>query len=303
MPIHLAPISRRRFLAKSLLAGSAFFAAPHLFAVSRRRTDRSYWALLSDTHVAGDRARVLRNTNMARNLEMVVVDLLSLPERPAGVFITGDCALNTGEAEDYETLVELLQPLKHDRMDVWLALGNHDNRERFRAGVPERRTAKQPVAEKHVALVKTPDVNWFMLDSLEATNSTPGLLGSDQLSWLARTLDDNERKPAIILVHHNPAMEVSTGALKDTTALLEILRPRRQVKAYVYGHTHRWNVQRDSSGIHLVNLPPTAYVFREGDPAGWVKTTIQKNGMRLELRCVEAQHPAHSQVHQLDWRR
>ena len=25
------------------------------------------------------------------------------------------------------------------------------------------------------------------------------------------------------------------------------------------------------SGIHLINLPPTAYVFEEGKPSGWVR--------------------------------
>ena len=40
--------------------------------------------------------------------------------------------------------------------------------------------------------------------------------------------------------------------------------------AYIYGHTHNWKVESDTSGIHLINLPPVSYVFREGEPSGWV---------------------------------
>jgi len=107
-----------------------------------------------------------------------------------------------------------------------------------------------------------------VLDSLEATNSTPGLLGEEQRAWLARALDENSDKPALVVVHHNltPPGD-SNPSLKDSEQLLEIIRPRRHVKAYIFGHTHDWGIKQDASGIHLVNLPPTAYVFTEGKPA------------------------------------
>ena len=69
-----------------------------------------------------------------------------------------------------------------------------------------------------------------MLDSLEATLSTPGLLGQEQLDWLAAALDANPGKPALVLLHHNPATSGHVGGLKDTEALFEVIRPRKQVK-------------------------------------------------------------------------
>ena len=45
--------------------------------------------------------------------------------------------------------------------------------------------------------------------------------------------------------------------------------PRKQVKAYFYGHTHIWG-RTDISGIHLVNLPAMAWAFDPTQPRGFV---------------------------------
>lgn len=301
MPIHLPSISRREFLKRSLLAGAGLAFSPALQAAGRR-TDANSWALLADPHIAADPQRVLRGVNMADHLQTVSRELLALPKAPAGVFVVGDCALNSGEKGDYATLTELLTPLRRGKLPIHLALGNHDHRDNFWDALQERASVKCPVEDRHVALLRTPKVNWFMLDSLEKTLQTPGLIGSAQLDWLAKSLDANRRTPAVVLIHHNPAAEGSQGALKDTEALLEIIRPRRQVKAWIFGHTHQWSIVEDSSGLHLVNLPPVAYVFREGDPSGWVHATAQRDGMRLELRCVDSAHKGHGQLVDLQWR-
>ena len=52
------------------------------------------------------------------------------------------------------------------------------------------------VATHHVSLVRSRRANWFVLDSPEKTLQTPGLLGAEQLGWLARSLDENPGKPA-----------------------------------------------------------------------------------------------------------
>jgi Icc protein len=301
MPIHLPTLSRRDFLRRSLMAGAALAASPGLLAAARR-TDSSSVALLADTHIAADRARVVREVNMTRHLQTVTQELLELPRRPAGVFILGDCAFSSGEKEDYATLTELLTPLQAGGLPLHLALGNHDHRENFWEALRDGASVQRPMVDRHVAVVSTAHVNWFMLDSLEKTLQTPGLLGQAQFDWLARTLDANRRKPAVILVHHNPGTGENNTGLKDTAALFEITRPRKQVKAWIFGHTHQWSVTEDSSGIHLVNLPPVAYIFRQGNPSGWVRATTRRDGLRLVLRSLDASHPQHGQVLDLKWR-
>ena len=300
MPIHLPPVSRREFLARALAAGAGLALSPALLG-ARKRTDGNSWALLADTHLAADRTQLGRGINMADHFTAVSREVLSLPVRPAGVFITGDCAFNSGEKGDYAALAELLAPLRQDQMPVHLALGNHDHREHFWEALEAEKAAKRPLADKQVALLRTPRANWFILDSLEKTLSTPGLLGPEQLAWLAKALDEHPNKSAIILIHHNPGLSGNVG-LKDTLAFFEVIRPRKQVKAYIFGHTHKWEVRQDESGIHLINLPPVAYIFRAGDPAGWVHATVEQSGMRLELRSVDPSHKAHGEVVKLEWR-
>lgn len=300
MPIHLPPISRREFLNRSLLATAGLALNHELFA-DTKPLDSDFWALLSDTHLSADQMRQERGTNMAQNFKIVSDELVSLPKRPAGVFITGDCAFNSGQLEDYGTLTQLLQPIRENRMTVHLALGNHDNRERFWQALREEASAKRPLADRQVALLRTRRANWFILDSLETTLSTPGLLGRPQLDWLAKGLDANPHKPALVLIHHNPWLTGNLG-LKDTPALLETIRPRKQVKAYIFGHTHTWKVDQDQSGIHLINLPPVAYVFHDGDPSGWVRAVLRDKGMSLELRCVDQGHKQHGEKVELEWR-
>jgi Icc protein len=301
MPIHLPPISRRRFILRTLAAGAAATLGPGLFAAGKR-TNRDLWALLADPHIAANRDEVSRGVQMSAHLEQVSQAVLALPERPGGVFVVGDCAFQSGETGDYSTLSDLLSPMRAGQMPVHLALGNHDNRERFWDALKGEQTLRRPVAEKQTAWVSSPRANWLMLDSLEKTLSTPGLLGSEQLAWLAKTLDANRRKPALVVVHHTPGKKDNVEGLKDTQALFDVIRPRKQVKALVFGHTHNWTVAEDESGIHLINLPPVGYVFRAGRPSGWVSATLANHGMRLELRCVDDHHPAHGQVTQLKWR-
>lgn len=301
MPIHLAPISRRQFLARSLAAGAGLALSPSLLAATKR-TDANSWALLSDTHLAADRGQLERGINMTDHFVTVSRELLALPKNPAGVFITGDCAFNSGQSGDYAVLADLLKPIREARMPVHLALGNHDHRERFWDAFQAEKAAKRPVNDRQTALLRAPRANWFILDSLEQTRSTPGLLGREQLDWLARSLDANPKKPALVLIHHNPGLEGGNMGLKDTLLLFEVIRPRKQVKAYIYGHTHHWQVEQDSSGIHLINLPPVAYVFQSGEPSGWVHASVEAGGMKLELRCVDPSHKAQGQVHNLEWR-
>jgi len=301
MPIHLPPVSRREFLRRFLLAGAGLLAAPNLLAAAKS-ADPHAWALLSDTHIAADRAKALRGVVMARHFERVSAELLGLHRRPAGVLIAGDLALNSGEAEDYSTLKELLQPLRAGGLPIHLALGNHDHRERFLALFREVATAARPVATHVVSVLRAPRANWFLLDSLEQTAATPGLLGEAQIAWLARTLDQHKNKPAIVVLHHNLDARNGNFALKDTQQFFDTVRPRRQVKACVFGHTHVWRTWQDESGIQCVNLPPVAYVFNEGDPSGWVQATLERHGMKLELRSMDPKHPAHGQVVRLAWR-
>ncbi len=302
MPIHLPPISRRSFLKSSALATAAAAVAPNLLAASH---DEDSWIFFSDIHIAANREAAARGTTMAKNFQAAVEEATKLPKRAAGVIISGDCAFDSGQVADYATLTELLNPLRKAGLPVNVMVGNHDQREHFWGALKEAKAAKRPLKDRHATIVKTKRANFFLLDSLEKTKSTPGLLGDAQREWLKKALDANADKPAIVVNHHNlddGSYPEFKGALIDTKELFEIIRPRKQVKAFVYGHTHRWHVHQDESGIHMVNLPPTAYVFKPEHPQGWVHAKLEEGGAKFELSCVDKAHKDHGQVADLKWR-
>jgi Icc protein len=301
MPNYLPAVTRRQFLVQSLAAGLGLALAPTLQA-ARRKIDPDSWALLSDTHISTDPARVYQGVNLAGHLSTVVREILALKPNPAGVIISGDLAVNQGESGDYITLTGLLQPLRQAEVPVYLALGNHDQREHFRQVLRAPGAAGSAVPDKEVALVRSPRANWFVLDSLLKTIDSPGRLGDAQRAWLARTLDANPDKPAILVTHHNPGPRELAGPLEDTQELFDLIRPRKQVKAWVFGHSHVWQVKPDESGIHLINLPPVAYTFRKTDLNGWVHARLERRGVQLELRSLNPAHPQHGKTVHLKWR-
>lgn len=301
MPIYLPPLSRRQFLTRSAAAGAGLLLGRRLLA-AEPAADPHTWALISDPHIAGDRAKIAREINMAAQFTTVVQDVLAQPRRPAGALVNGDLAFNTGETADYATFTELVKPLRAAQIPLHLGLGNHDHRERFWAALASDPTVSRPFADRQTAIVKTPRANWFMLDSLDKTNVTPGLLGEAQLAWLASALDAHSDKPALVMVHHNPRATPEKPTLLDEDAFYAIVRPRRHVKAYLFGHSHRWSVAQDPSGLHLINLPSTGYVFEPAQPAGWVLAQLGPRSLKVQLRCVNPTRPDHNQTHELKYR-
>lgn len=301
MPIHLPPISRREFLRRSLVASAGLLAIPALRAADSK-LDPNHWALFSDIHIAADTSLVRFDINMADHLRAAVAGVRALSSSPAGVLVNGDCAFNHGLAEDYTVVTDLLKPLSEAGLPLHLTLGNHDDREVFWNAIKDARPATPALASRQVSIVEAGHANWFMLDSLDVTNKTPGVLGDEQRGWLSKALDARTDKPALVMVHHDPMLvEGKKTGLLDTAELMEILKPRHHVKALIYGHTHTWRLT-DVDGLHLVNLPAIAYPFNKAEVTGWVDCSLRADGMSLEMHAHDTAHAAHGKVSELKWR-
>ena len=298
MPIHLPPISRRQFLAGSLAAGAGLLLPGGACAAAA--ADPNRWALLADTYIWERREGVYRDVKPAENLAQARREILALNPPPAATIVAGDTAFLQGHPADYAVLLDLLNPIRTAGVPVHLALGNHNDRDNFRKAIAtsEPKTAPSPVADKHVAVLETPRANWFLLDSLDKTGVSEGLLGKAQLDWLAKALDARRSKPAIVLAHHYLFLP---GGLDDTDALLEVLVPRRQVKAYIFGHSHAWR-HTTWEGIHLLNLPAVAWVFEKSQPHGWVNLTLSAAGAAAVLHAFDKKHPKNGERLEMKWR-
>jgi len=270
-----------------------------------RESDPHRFALLSDVHIHADKTNKTRETVMWETMSRAVGEIVGLDPAPSAVIVNGDCAHFYGKPEDYVTFVEAVRPLRRAALPVHATLGNHDHRANFLEALTpgEVRVNDKDVAERVVGIVSTKRANLFLLDSLDQTDKTPGVLGARQLAWLARALDARAEKPALVFMHHNPdgrPLEKRSG-LTDTQGLFDVLLPRKQVKALFYGHSHVWTyTKRD--GMHLVNLPPTAWLFMPALPQGWVDLRLGEAGAVMELRCLDAKHHLHGEKVELAWR-
>lgn len=304
MPISLVPRDDAGLSRRAALGGLAGLglAATAGWRVRADQPAPSPWiALVSDTHIAADPAARERDQTMTENLRAVVAGILAEPTSPAAVVIDGDLALKDGQPGDYATLLEFLAPLRQAGIPLHMTLGNHDDRAHFRAAVRVGAGPEASVEDRHLTVVEGAGLRLVLLDSLDQVNVTPGRLGERQLDWLARTLDAAPRTATVVFVHHNLA--VVPGGLADTPALLALTLPRRQVKAIVYGHSHRWEVVREPVGwMHLVNLPAVAYPFHPDQPLGWVRCEPRADGADLELRCVGGSRSRDRQRLELAWR-
>src|SRR5262249_52491542 len=99
----------------------------------------------------------------------------------------------------------------------------------------------------------------------------------------------------------NPPKLSEPSGLLDTRAFYDIIMPRKQVKAYVFGHTHDWHYAKRED-LHLVNLPPTAWLFKQGRVRGWVDLNLTENGATFELHSLDPKHPQHGEKLDLKWR-
>ncbi len=306
MPITLPPLSRRTFLGATLASAlSARGIAALAAAEADIKPDPHRFALLSDVHIHADRKNEYSHTIMWDTLAQAVGEIIALKPRPAAVLINGDCAHFYGKPEDYATFIDAVAPLRQAGMPVHIGMGNHDDRGNFLKALKpsEARVNDKEVADKLVSLIPAERANFFILDTLDVTARLQGTLGQPQLKWLSSALDARADKPAIVFIHHNPDARPADkrSGLDDTSDLFNILAPRKQVKALIFGHTHVWNYSK-RDGIHLINLPPTAWLFQPALPRGWVDLNLEEKGATFELRSLDKGHYLHGEKVKVEWR-
>jgi len=296
MPVYLPALNRRQAL---LATGAGLVACA---GAAGRGADDNLVYIVNDTHI-GEKHPA--DSAVPTHLRMVVSQLLALKRKPACVLINGDLALKDGQRGDYVHFARLIAPLQKANIDVHVTLGNHDNREAFYSVLKEQRRKNPLVASRHITIVKTPQANFFLLDTLTRTMVTQGTVGEAQRAWLAKALDAHASKPAVIVAHHNPRLGGDPlhfpGGLIDSQQLWEVLAARKHVKAYVHGHIHDRGVA-EHRGIHIINTPATSYV---GDPTrsttGWTTARLAAEGVALTTHTTDPMHKWNGAVTKLKW--
>lgn len=278
--LYHTPVNRRSFLRTTSLGIAAVATLGLRGFPAENGATALQLALLSDTHVPGDRKNGHRGFNPWENLKRIVPDVVS--SRPEGMLLCGDAARLSGLPEDYAELKSLLEPIA-TVTPVYIGLGNHDDRVEFLKVFPAAPQSREKVNNKQVFVIEHPVVRIVMLDSLLYVNQVAGLLGKEQRQWLTGYLPGHADRPIVLFVHHT--LGDGDGDLLDSARMFEILRPHRHVKAVFYGHSHVWE-QKQQDGLQLINLPAAGYNFRDQDPVGWVQARFQAGGVDLTLHAI-----------------
>jgi 3',5'-cyclic AMP phosphodiesterase CpdA len=269
---------RRAFLKTAALGGAAVVVSGFRGEPPDPSRRELHLALLSDTHVPGDRRTGYRGMNPWENLRVAAARVAAA--RPEGVVVCGDAARLQGRVEDYEELRALLARVA---APLYVALGNHDDRDAFLRVFPGPPGIHPPVDGKLVSVIEHEAVRVVVLDSLLYVDRVAGLLGRAQRTWLSSFLPTVADRPAVLFVHHPPTD--ADGDLLDGDRLLAIVEANPHVKAVFHGHAHVWSV--DSRGrVPLVSLPALGYAFDDAQPVGWVDARFGKDGASLTLRAV-----------------
>jgi Icc protein len=280
-------MNRRNFIKVGLGAlgtVAAFNVGCSPALMKKAKEEEVRWALLSDTHIPEDVNNNYRGFYPYQNLQKVVPDIIS--------------ALPDGQPGDYENLKKLLVPIAEKR-PVFLALGNHDDRENVVKVFETTPGEKQPVKGKHVVVADKPPVRLIILDSLLYVNKAPGLLGKAQRQWLVNYLTECDDTPTILCFHHT--LEDGDGDLLDLPRLYSIIKPIRKVKAIVYGHSHEYKFS-EFEGIHLINIPAVGYNFNDSEPVGWMEAALTAKGGRFKLNAIAGNKSDDQSITKLNWR-
>ncbi|MBN1845581.1 MAG: metallophosphoesterase [Sedimentisphaerales bacterium] len=296
---------RRRFLQCSLgMTGlGAIWQLSGCHTPSQKPTSDNNvgrWAFLADTHIPeiDDRRTPPKghcyydpHENLQRAVERIQ------PLDADGAVICGDLARLEGRREDYQRLKPLLAPLAP--LPVLPSLGNHDDRDNYIQVFGES-TYQQKSPGKYVTVRETPVVRVIALDTLFMVNKVPGLLGKAQRDWLAAYLQQCDPRPTILCVHHT--LGDGDGDLLDVPRLFELIRPQRQVKAILFGHSHAYGISQ-WEGIHLINLPALGYSFHPTQPVGWMEGHFHANGGEFMLHVIDGPREKDGHVSWLKWRK
>jgi 3',5'-cyclic AMP phosphodiesterase CpdA len=296
--IFYKPMNRRSFIQTSLAAfGTLVTINAGCNTGLRKEEKETRLALLADTHIPEDIENNYRGFYPYRNLEKTIPDIISAS--PDGVLIAGDVAQLTGESGDYVNLKRLMSPVA-EKTPVFMALGNHDNRENFLKVFNETPGDKPDLKGKHVVVVKKASVRVIMLDSLLYVNKVPGLLGKAQRQWLENYLKECDDTPTILCFHHT--LSDGDGDLLDVPRLFSMIAPIRKVKAIAYGHSHVHGFS-EFEGIHLINLPAMGYNFSDNDPVGWVEARLVSREGDFVLHAIGGNQDQDGNVTKLTWRK
>jgi 3',5'-cyclic AMP phosphodiesterase CpdA len=217
-------------------------------------------AQFSDTHIkpAGQLAYGVADTHQM--LQSALAHLLTLPQTPDLLVITGDL-VDAGSVPEYQRLLALLQDLP---MPWLLIAGNHDDRDNMRQVFSHHPWVEAQGFWQYRATSTDWPFQILALDTVNAGESG-GRLCAQRLDWFEQQLQASPDVPTLVMMHHPP---FATGighmdriGFENTAEFAAILRRHPQIELVICGHLHR-NIRASVGGRAVMTAPSTAHTVQ-----------------------------------------
>lgn len=238
------------------------------------------FAQITDLHVGLPGSLLAGRSDTAAFLARAVARLNAIAPRPDFVLVTGDL-VDGGSEPEYRHLQSLLAALD---MPVYLALGNHDGREAFRAAYPGL-GYWSPASPFLQYAVELGALRLLVLDT-HVPGRPSGALCGQRLDWLSERLAEDRETPTVVAMHHPP---VAVGMpLMDPSRVLdgaerfrELIAGAPNVERILAGHLHRAVTVR-YAGTVLDVMPGVAHQVSY-DPEGGAPLCLVFEPRMLQL--------------------
>lgn len=225
---------------------------------------RTTIAHVSDTHLLAGGAPLGGAADTVAALDQAAAQLGRLGQALDAIVVTGDVA-DLGEPDAYRLARAALEPLAASAGAelVWV-MGNHDERDAFRAGLLDEPAAGDAPVHRAV------DVDGLRIIAFDSSVSGwhHGAVDADGVRWLESVLARPAPRGTVLALHHAPIATplalMDVLELQGQDALAEVLRGS-DVRLILGGHLH-YPTNGVFAGIPVSVAGATAYTMDASAP-------------------------------------
>lgn len=231
---------------------------------------------LTDVHAVPAGERLHGSVDSVAGLR-AALDAVSAAGLPVDAFVLSGDLADQGDEESYRLVDALVAPVARELgAAVVVAMGNHDERAAFRAGLGVSETD---------SVTTVGGLRVVALDS-SVPGHHHGELGDDQLAWLSGVLAEPAPDGTVLVLHHPPIPSVLPAmdgiGLREPHRLAEVVAGT-DVRVVLAGHTHSASMGV-LAGVPVWVGPGSAYAADTMAPAGLTRAFPSQGYTRVDLR-------------------
>lgn len=249
------------------------------------------FAQISDSHIGFSKAA---NPDVIGTLQAAIAKINAMPMAPAFVLHTGDLS-HLSQPDEFDTLDQALKGVKTDR--IFYVPGEHDVLNDGGKAYFER-YGKGTIGQGWYSFDKNGVHFIGLVNVLDTSEGGLGVLGADQLKWLADDLRGLSASTPIVVFAHIPLWAVYPQwgwGTKDSEQALTLLRRFGSVSV-LNGHIHQTMLKVEGN-ITFHTASSTAFPQPQPGAAaapGPMKVPAEKLRGLLGLSSVDYMEHSHS---------